>query len=152
MQTDERSRPNVRHLRPADITAVVQIIGQSPEAADWSRASVEEFLGLNGIVALASENRSQVTGFFIGRQIADEAEILNLAVSPASRRCGHGSVLLLAALEEFERRRATRIFLEVRASNSSALAFYRKHGFIESGRRQGYYRNPDEDALIMEKT
>jgi ribosomal-protein-alanine acetyltransferase len=151
MQTDERTRPKVRPLRQSDIEAVIQITRQSPQAASWSPTSHEQFLTQNGAVAFASEVGTQMTGFVIGRQIADQAEILNLAVALESRHHGHGSTLLLAALEEFQRRGSSRIFLEVRSSNAGALAFYQEHGFVKTGRREAYYRNPDEDALILEK-
>ena len=151
MQTDEQCRPKVRPLRRNDIEAVIQITQESPQAASWSTASHEQFLTQSGAVAFASDVGAQMTGFVLGRQIADHAEILNLAVASEWRHRGHGSALLLVALEEFQRRGANHIFLEVRASNTPAISFYRKHGFAKTGRRKAYYRNPDEDALILEK-
>jgi ribosomal-protein-alanine N-acetyltransferase len=102
-------------------------------------------------VALLSEVEGKTIGFLIGRQAADEAEILNLAVVRESRRKGAGGALLEAALEKFRSRGVSRVFLEVRDSNAAALEFYGRHGFSKIGRREGYYREPFESAIVMEK-
>jgi ribosomal-protein-alanine N-acetyltransferase len=97
-----------------------------------------------------SEADGRVIGFLIGRCVVDEAEILNLAVAQGNRRRGEGTALLKAALEEFCTRGVSRVFLEVRDSNAAAVAFYEKHGFSKVGRREGYYREPFESAIVME--
>lgn len=97
-----------------------------------------------------SEDENKVNAFIIGRQVADEAEILNLAVILPKRRRGEGAGLLKAALEEFRARHVSRVFLEVRESNESAIAFYAGHGFSKTGRRAGYYHDPEEAAIVME--
>ena len=81
------------------------------------------------------------------RQIAtDEREILNLAVGPFERRRGVARKLLETEL----RRAKTRWFLEVRASNSSAVSLYESAGFREAGRRESYYKNPVEAGIVAE--
>ena len=107
-------------------------------------------LGWQGVLALVSEDGEKVSGFIVGRQAAGEAEILNLAVIPANRRKGEGRALLKGALEEFLARQVSRVFLEVRESNEAGMAFYERQGFSKTGRRAGYYRDPDEAAIRME--
>jgi ribosomal-protein-alanine N-acetyltransferase len=141
----------IRACRPEDAGAVTSILQDSAEAADWSPQSYKESLSWTGVVALVSEREGKTTGFIIGRQVGGEAEILNLAVTPARRRKGEGGALLGAVFEEFAARRVTRVFLEVRESNEMGIAFYSKHGFAKAGRRPGYYREPDEAAIVMEK-
>lgn len=141
----------IRPFRPDDAGSAAQILQECPQAASWPRASHEKLIGQSGVVAFVWEADSLVTGFLVARQVADQAEVLNMAVRAKSRRSGQGSALLLAAFEEFQRREVSRVFLEVRESNTVAIAFYRKHGFIPAGRRRGYYRNPQEDAVLMEK-
>ena len=86
-------------------------------------------------------------GFLVVRQIApDEREILNLAVDPAERRRGVAHKLLETEL----RRAKTQWFLEVRASNSSAIRLYESTGFREAGRRESYYSNPAEPGIVMQ--
>ena len=85
-------------------------------------------------------------------EVADEAEIANLAVSPAARRRGIGALLLLRILDAAATFGAGAVFLEVRESNEAALALYAAQGFTVVGRRKQYYRRPAEDALIMRRT
>jgi len=141
----------IRPLQTADAAAAADILREAPEAVFWPAASVKEVLQWQGVVALASETKGQVSGFLIGRQTGDEAEILNLALAARHRRKGEGGALLTAAMGELRIRGVSRVFLEVRESNHIAMAFYRKHGFSKSGRREGYYRDPPEAAVVMEK-
>ena len=140
----------IRAFAQADTAAAAQILRGSPEAAQWKEWGIKELLGWPGILALVSENDAKVNGLIIGRQVAEEAEILNLAVVPVKRRQGEGGALLKAALEEFRARRVSRVFLEVRESNETASTFYAKHGFSKMGRRASYYHDPEEAAVVME--
>lgn len=91
-------------------------------------------------------------GFAIGRVIADEAELLTLAVAPVARRRGLGRRLLARIIEEAAARGARTLFLEVAAQNDAAISLYLAEGFVESGRRRGYYRRPGlppVDALVL---
>ena len=153
MATDLRrqeDRSAIRMLRPEDGRAVAEILRRSPEAVFWPESSVREVLAWEGILGLASELRREVAGFLIGRQVGDEAEVLNLAVAPESRRKGEGGILLRTAVVEFRKRGVSRVFLEVRESNAAGIAFYGKHSFSQAGRREGYYRDPVEAAIVME--
>ncbi len=146
-----RADSAIRMLHPEDAPAVSEILRAAPEAVFWPEVSVKEVLEWQGTLALVSEAQGKVTAFLIGRQGGDEAEILNLAVTPEKRRKGEGGSLLKAAIEMFRTRGVSRVFLEVRESNVAAIAFYRKHGFSLAGRREGYYRERGEAALVMEK-
>jgi ribosomal-protein-alanine N-acetyltransferase len=115
----------------------------------WSAAAFVELLPLSYIVALALEGESGVEGYVIAREIAGEAEILNLAVVPELRRGGLGARLLDAALAALVGRGATRVWLEVRESNAAAQVLYARRGFSTAGRRPRYYRAPVEDALVL---
>jgi ribosomal-protein-alanine acetyltransferase len=147
----ERARSSIRTLRAEDARAVTEILRGANGAVFWPESSVKEALGWQGVLALASEASGKLLGFLIGRQAGDEAEILNLAVETKSRRRGEGGALLKAAVQEFRARGVSRVFLEVRESNEAAVAFYGKHGFSKLGRREGYYREPEDAALVMEK-
>ena len=94
----------------------------------------------------------QPRGFLMGRVVAGEAELLTIAVEPAARRQGIGAALVAAFLAEVRARRAEVAFLEVAADNLGALGLYAAAGFVESGRRQGYYHALDGssvDAVVM---
>lgn len=88
-------------------------------------------------------------GFALGRVIADEAELLTIAVHPDQRRRGLGRRLLAAFLNQAAANGAAAAFLEVAARNESALALYLEAGFRQVGRRSGYYT--DADALILRR-
>lgn len=147
----ERARPAVRMLRAEDARAVAEILRQSPQAVFWPEASVKEVLEWQGSLGMVIETAGKAVGFLIGRQTIEEAEVLNLAVAPGSRRKGTGGELLQAAVEEFQTRGVNRVYLEVRESNQAGIAFYEKHGFLKAGSREGYYRDPVETAIIMHK-
>ena len=143
--------PVIRPLKADDSAAVAEILRQSPEAVFWPEASVKEAFEWKGALAIASEAGGKLRGFLIARQAADEAEILNLAVALESRRSGMGGALLSAAFQSFRARGVRLVFLEVRESNAAAIAFYAKHGFSKTGRREDYYRDPRESAIVMER-
>jgi [ribosomal protein S18]-alanine N-acetyltransferase len=135
-------------MRVEDAPAVTRILRQAPEAANWTEQSLREAADGSG-VALVSESGGEITGFLLGRQMGDEAEILNLAVVVERRRRGEGGALLEKALGEFRARGVRRVFLEVRESNQTAIGFYEKRGFSKTGLRRAYYREPEEAAVIM---
>lgn len=141
----------IRAFRPKDAAALMSILRDSPEAANWTQESYREWMNSPGAVAFVNEVGGRVTGFVIGRTVADEAEVLNLAVAPLARRKGQGGSLLKAALEEFRAHGANRVYLEVRESNLAARTFYGKHGFSQTGKRPKYYRRPEEAAIVMER-
>jgi len=146
----EQAAATIRAFLPADAAAVTEILRGSPEASQWTEWGFKELLGWRGVVALVSEGDRKVIGFIIGRQVGGEAEILNAAVVVTKRRKGEGGALLKAAMDAFRARQVSHVFLEVRESNETGIAFYRKHGFCKTGRRTGYYRDPDEAAIVME--
>ena len=147
----EHDESVIRRLLAKDAAAVSGILRASPEAVSWTEASVKEVLQWQGAFAIATEAQGRVSGFLIARQTGEEAEILNLAVARDNRRTGKGESLLTEAANSLRALGVSRVFLEVRESNQAAISFYKKHGFSAKGRREGYYRDPAEAALVMEK-
>jgi ribosomal-protein-alanine N-acetyltransferase len=125
----------IRAMLRADAAKVARILEEAPEAANWSQESLQELTNSTSGVTLVSEADGEISGFLVGRQVGEEAEILNLGVAQARRRRGDGRALLKAALDEFAARGVSRVFLEVRESNEAGIAFYTKHGFAKTGRR-----------------
>lgn len=112
----------------------------------WPAASFVPLLEQDALVA---EISGQIAGYLFGRSAADEAEVLNLAVLPEYRRAGLGRRLLETVFDRWEARGVARVYLEVRASNEGALAFYQALGFWPTRVRRGYYSQPTEDALVL---
>jgi len=134
----------------ADAPEVAAILREAREAASWSEEALRDTRLLPGVAAFVSDRGGAVSGLVVGRQVLDEAEILNLAVRQSTRRQGEGRALIQRLLQHFVGRQVSRVFLEVRESNQAGIAFYEKHGFSKTGRRAGYYRDPDEAAIVME--
>jgi ribosomal-protein-alanine N-acetyltransferase len=152
----ERGTPalSIRAYRPIleDAAAASALLREAKEAASWSESALgTSSFDVATMIAFFSELAGKPTGFIIGRHAAGEGEILNLAVSIASRRQGHGEVLVERTLAAFRERSALKVFLEVRESNSAAIALYEKLGFRQVGRRPSYYRDPVEAALVYSK-
>ncbi len=137
-----------RTLEPGDVEAVLALQHDCPELAQWTRSDYERVAQgeMSGWVA---EQDGALSGFLIARDLRDEIEILNVAVSAPARRQQIGTSLLSAALEWGRVNSARRVFLEVRKSNQAAISFYEKHGFSAAGRRKRYYNGPIEDAIVL---
>lgn len=142
---------NIRRFRPNDSSTILGILRDSKEAAQWPPESYEKLAASPSGLVLICEAGAQPIGFLAASQAADEAEILNIAVHRDFRRQGAASALLVAALHSFQRSEVARVFLELRASNLAAYALYARQGFLSSGSRKAYYRDPPEDAVCMEK-
>jgi ribosomal-protein-alanine N-acetyltransferase len=90
-------------------------------------------------------------GYVVALVFGEEGEVANLAVAPAARRQGLGGILLDHFIAESERSGVRILYLEVRESNVAARRLYESRGFGAVGRRRGYYRAPDEDALVLRR-
>lgn len=109
----------------------------------WTSAGFAGFLNSPHVFLL-----SRPHGFLLGRVVADEAELLTLAIAPDARRLGIGRDLVAEFAATSQARGATRAFLEVAADNIPAQALYRAAGWQDAGRRRRYY-GADLDAIVM---
>jgi [ribosomal protein S18]-alanine N-acetyltransferase len=98
---------------------------------------------------VAKDSAGRVVGFCGFWRVVDEIHINNLAVLPEYRRQGIASLILGRVFAEGRRAGAGRATLEVRRSNEIARRLYERFGFTVAGVRRGYYRNPEEDALVL---
>ncbi|MGE5598380.1 MAG: ribosomal protein S18-alanine N-acetyltransferase [Bacteroidota bacterium] len=118
----------------------------------WSRQSFYYELTENPralyLVVREDGNLAGYIGMWI---VFDEGHITNLAVHPGHRRRGVATLLLDALTAAAKERGVTRLTLEVRRSNVAAQLLYARYGFVCSGVRRRYYRDNNEDALIMWK-
>jgi [ribosomal protein S18]-alanine N-acetyltransferase len=139
----------VRRFEQRDVSAIEEILSQSPEAAAWSTGSLEQ-LNANNCQSWVVETNHEIVAFLAARIVAaDEAEILNLAVTAARRRSGAATALLHRTIAELARAQVRLVHLEVRESNHAAISLYEKNGFRRSSRRPNYYRDPDEAAVLL---
>ena len=116
----------------------------------WTRADYErELLDPGRSYLYVVRVAGAIVGYCSFWRIFDEIHLNNFAVHPAHRRQGLGRALLAHVLAEAEAFGAPNATLEVRASNSAALALYHAGGFARAGLRRAYYTHPVEDALIL---
>lgn len=117
----------------------------------WSLQDFRETLaaGKGALFLAAVDEADQVMGYLVARQMADEGEILNVGVAPASRRRGVARALVAHSLARLRELGARQVYLEVRESNHAARALYRGFAFAEVARRARYYRAPVEDAVLL---
>ena len=115
----------------------------------WSASSIASELDNPLSLWLVWEEDGTAAAYLGVQRVPPQADVMNVAVSPALRRRG----IARALFAELERRlpEIDELFLEVRASNSGAIALYRTLGFAQVGRRPNYYLDPREDALILRK-
>ena len=99
--------------------------------------------------ANAAAEAADTMGYVGVLYVLDEGEISNIAVHPLYTGKGVGYALMRAAQEYCRRAGVKTLHLEVRPSNTRAIALYRKCGFIQSGIRRGYYGDNGEDALLF---
>jgi len=96
-----------------------------------------------------AELDGRVVGILVLWLIVDEAHIASLATHPDFRRQGIAKQLLVVALDKAYTEGARTAFLEVRDGNEAARRMYQKFGFEEVGRRERYYKDNNEDAILM---
>lgn len=139
---------SLRVMGEADLEAVASLEQQCFSDA-WSKALLQDGLSSQWDTFFVAEYQGAVCGYGALRVLAGEGEIQRIAVFPEYRRLGIGKKLMEAMVAFSCSQGAEEMTLEVRAGNVAALNLYKSYGFSEEGRRRGYYRNPQEDAVIM---
>ncbi len=116
----------------------------------WTRADYErELADASRCFIYLARHDGAAIGYCGFWRIFDEIHLNNFAVHPAWRRQGVGRALLTHVLAVADDIGAPNVTLEVRASNTAAIALYENAGFTPAGRRRDYYTHPVEDALIL---
>lgn len=157
MRQSAAAPPTIETAGAADLDALVAL-ERACATHPWTRAHFAEALQSPATRVLvlrghgpAGEPEGGLLALCVVARAADEVEIHDVEVHPAARRRGLARRLLERALAEAAQEGARVAWLEVRAGNLGAQALYAGLGFIESGRRAAYYRDPDEDALVLRR-
>jgi len=155
-QAEERVRHKVMGLTPpvlrdlvlADLEAVDELehrLFSDP----WPRGFFLDALADPGAVCRVAERGGRLAGYLVATLQPPIAELQNLGTAPEQQRAGVARALLEDLVATCRVRGVTELGLEVRVSNAAAQGLYRTHGFRMVGLRRGYYRAPEEDALLM---
>ena len=120
-------------------------------ADPWSEKSVASELNNPLSLWLVALEQDKVIGYIGSQTVLSETDMMNVAVHPDYRRLGVARKLIESLIQMLKEKESHCLTLEVRASNEPAIMLYEQLGFVETGRRRNYYRNPKEDALILRK-
>ncbi len=134
-------------MTPAALSALHQSAFTTPRP--WSEAEITALLTGIGVFWLGDTR-----GFVMGRSVAGEVEVLTLAVAPKMRRQGVARALMQDFAKHAFATGAEAAFLEVAADNTAAIALYLSLGYVQAGRRRGYFETSQGqriDALVMTK-
>lgn len=147
----------IRRCVPADlerISAIERVSFSDP----WSFETFSAALALPHLRFLVAEEDvpaggggGGLVGYVVALVMADEGEIADVAVAPATRRRGVARRLLERVTQEMMEVGVRALYLEVRESNAAARGLYESLGFVQVGRRRGYYQHPQEDALLLRR-
>lgn len=148
--------PLVLSLSACDATDTAELERQcfsTPWTAEqFKQAFEQDTFYLWGIRASSNDGlpfeKNQLLAYLAVYCVADELEVLNIAVHPKARRKGLGRLLLSTVLQNASKTGISRALLEVRRTNSPAIGLYEVLGFEALGIRPRYYQDTNEDAII----
>lgn len=155
----EKETGSAANISAASITDISSILDISKECglSQWTEVNYfDELKRSDSVILIAWVKASEPVGFVVGRLILSdkiedpsEAEIYNIGVRNVNRKLGTGTSLLGEFLNICSKNRVENVFLDVRASNVTAILFYGNCRFEKIAVRKHFYRDPIEDALIM---
>ena len=143
------------HAKDAEAMSAIHASGFVQPWSAPDLAALLEAPGGYGLVVRGADAGDGARGFILARVVADEAEVLTLAVDPTARRQGVARALIEAAAGAALNAGAEALFLEVAADNGPAIQLYETAGFERVGLRQNYYHRGGEttvDALVLRRT
>lgn len=142
-------RPAFRPMQMADLDAIMQI-EPTLYSHPWTRGNFSDSLH-TGYSAWVMTQGTEIIGYALVMLVLDEAHLLNISVAKSYQGQGLGRYLLSHMVAISRQHNAANLFLEVRVSNTSAIALYESMGFCEMSIRRGYYpaHQGREDALLM---
>jgi [ribosomal protein S18]-alanine N-acetyltransferase len=142
----ETLRPPVEERDRKAILALEMASQQRP--LGWEALACELDDGtMRTTTLVARDDDGRIIGHASARRLVDDVHVVRLVVDAGQRRQGIGAALLAGLVGWTGRAGAPRITLEVRAGNAAARALYSRAGFVECGRRPGYY--PDGEAAVV---
>lgn len=151
MDPNPSSQITFRAMAPEDADAV-EIVEKACFKIPWSRESFWKEASNENTLYLLAMDGERVIGYMGCWLSYDEAQVTNVAILPEYRNRGIGTKLFATAIEAVKEKGVTAMTLEVRPTNTPALAIYERYGFKVAGRRPHYYQDDGEDALIMWNT
>ncbi len=142
------STPIIRAAADGDISSIAKI-EELCFSDPWTESAFKAFSQGEVFFAVIELAGEIVSYALTDMQAADFAELYNIATHPDFRKKGFSSMLMKAMKDEARKKGKEKILLEVREGNASAIALYEKFGFKVDGVRKNYYKNPNENGILM---
>lgn len=144
------------NFKEVDESAIEQLmaIETACHSHPWTLKTMSSCMG-GRYFNLAAFNKNTLVGFYIGEKAGPDFTLMDICVTPSEQGKGIAKQLLRQFIEYGEQQNAENLFLEVRESNTRAIALYERAGFIEMSVRKNYYpsdnpaKNGFEDAILM---
>ena len=140
----------IRKMEKQDVSQIAKL-EELCFSDPWSENSIVSELDNRLSYWLVATENDNVIGYVGSQTVLDGTDMMNIAVSPQYRRRGIAEALVNTLIQDLQKKGVVFLMLEVRKSNTSAIALYEKLGFVQVGIRKNYYRKPKEDALILRK-
>ena len=151
--SSDLTETRVRRMNAGDLAQVMEIassLNDSPRWPAWVYVEAVQAESSRRIVLVAETvGTGEVVGFTVAALVPPEAELETIGVAAKHQRRGIGRSLMGELIKELIRADVAAVLLEARASNVAAAGLYRAFRFRETGRRQRYYADPPEDAILM---
>lgn len=139
-----------KRMMPEHVAQVAQLEAMC-FSSPWSEKAVSGEVSNPLSLWIVAVEGDKVVGYVGSQSVLGEADMMNIAVAPESRRKGVAETLVNALISQLKFNDVYCLTLEVRASNAPAIALYEKLNFVQVGCRPNYYTAPKEDALILRK-
>ncbi|MCQ5202913.1 ribosomal protein S18-alanine N-acetyltransferase [Mordavella massiliensis] len=140
----------IRRMKESDIPEVARLEKEIfPDP--WSEGAISETFGQEQTLLLVAYEDRKLIGYLILYFVLEEGEIARIAVIPECRRQGVGARMLLELEDLCEDNGITKLLLDVRESNETAISFYTSYGFVQDGVRRNFYSDPQEDGILMSR-
>lgn len=138
----------IRRMKQEDAGAAA-VLEKMYFSVPWSEQSLREAAAREGNIYVVAEENGEILGYAGAWGVFGEADITNVCVREDSRKKGIGEKLLRFLMQEGSKEDIGTFFLEVRESNSGAIALYEKIGFRRVGIRKNFYEKPVENGIVM---
>ena len=140
----------IRRMKESDIPEVARLEKEIfPDP--WSEGAISETFEQEQTLLLVAYEDRKLIGYLILYFVLEEGEIARIAVIPECRRQGLGARMLLELEDLCEDNGITKLLLDVRESNETAISFYTSYGFVQDGVRRNFYSDPQEDGILMSR-
>ena len=137
-------------MSPGDIPAVAAMEAKY-FGIPWKEESIAHYMEAGNTIFLTARRAKKIVGYMALMCVADESDLVSICVHEDYRNLGIARELLDISYEMASKRGVRTVNLEVRESNAAAISLYESENFTRVGKRPGFYKKPEEDALLYRK-